>query len=155
MCERLYPGDDATIAWACSSLGKVYQRSGRPKDSELLHARALEVERQRFEGDSKEVATAILGLAVVRQLRGKEAEARTGVAEAIDMGRRLYPDGSIFLASLLWLLGSSRLKIGDAAAALPDLEEAERIMAGLLSDAHTDMVRLRTHVADCRAALDQ
>ena len=84
------------------------------------------------------------------------AEARQGFDQAVAMLRRFSPDGSPVMARVLWCSGSARFENeagGDAAAALPELEEAVAMAEKSLPPEHLHLEKYRETLARCRAAL--
>jgi serine/threonine protein kinase/tetratricopeptide (TPR) repeat protein len=155
MYERLYPGDDIEMAWSLSILGNVWVSLGRPADAEPLLLRLLEADKLRYIVDHSAVAISMCKLAHVRNALGRTAEARRGLDEAVAMMRRLTPAGSVRLAQALWYSGRAHLDDGDAAAALPELEEAVTIAAERLSAESPDLASYKDTLARCHAALGE
>jgi tetratricopeptide (TPR) repeat protein len=139
-----------------NNLGALLQAQGRLAEAEPPLVQALEMRQRLYQGDHPDVAANLCTLALTRQTLGKTAEARQGFDQAVAMLRRLCPDGSPQLARGLWRSGSARFENqggGDAAAALPELEEAVAMAEKLLPTRHPHLEEYRETLAKCRAAL--
>ena len=109
-------------------------------------------------GDHPNVANAFGNLARAQQALGKTAEARRGFDDAVAMHRRLTPQGSPRLARALWRSGSARLDSkdgGGAAAALPELQEAESMAEKFLPAGHPQFKEYRDTLDACKALLEE
>jgi tetratricopeptide (TPR) repeat protein len=114
--------------------------------------------KRLYAGADPEVALGVFNLALARQAMGKTVQARQGLDEAIAMLRRCPHDVAAMLARMLWYSGRARLenKSGaDAAAALPEVEEAVAIADQVLSPDHPHLEAYRATLAKCRAALEE
>ncbi len=154
--RRLYQGDHPDLATGMNNLANVWLTLGHAAQAEPLYVESLEMRQRLYEGDHQAVATGLGNLAQTRQALGKTAEARQGLDQAVAMLRRCSPDGSPMLASFLWCSGYARFENkrgGDAAAALPELEEAVAVAEKFLDPEHPDLKEYRATVAKCRAAL--
>lgn len=69
------------------------------------------------------------------------------------MLRKNSPNGSALLARVLWLSGSARLENKDAAAALPELQEAVAMAENHLKPDDKQIKEYSETLAACRAAL--
>lgn len=81
------------------------------------------------------------------------AEARQSLDEAVAMLRRLSSGGSSHLVNSLVQSGLARLDDGDAAAALPELEEALSMAEAILSPEASELDRCRAALVRCQKAL--
>jgi tetratricopeptide (TPR) repeat protein len=156
MRRRLYEGDHFDLATSMNDLANVQYVLGHRLEAEQLFVESLEMRRRLYEGDNPTVATSLANLALTRQALGKTAEARQGLDQAIAMLRRCSPGDSPRLASFLWHSGRARFEDepgGDAAAALPDFEEAVAIAEESLPPEHPHIAKYRETLARCRAAL--
>jgi tetratricopeptide (TPR) repeat protein len=155
MRRRLYKGDHADLAMGLSNLASARLVLGRGGEAEPLLVESLEMRQRLYKGDHLEVATGLSNLALTRLALGKTAEAQQGFDQAVAMLRRLSPDASPMLARTLARAGSARFDDGrgDAAAALPDLEEAVLIAEELLPPEHPHLAQYRASLAKCRAVL--
>jgi tetratricopeptide (TPR) repeat protein len=123
MIQRIYPGDHVDVARSLSNLANVRLERGRAAEAETLFLQALEMHQRLYTGDHALVAGGLSNLARAHHALGKSAEARRELDTAIAMLRRLSPKGSVLLSWVLWHSASIRMA-DDAAAALPELEEA-------------------------------
>jgi serine/threonine protein kinase/tetratricopeptide (TPR) repeat protein len=156
MRRRLYQGDHPDLATGLNNLANVRLALGHAADAEQLHVESLEMRRRLYQGDHPAVATALNNLARTHQALGKTAEARQGFDQAVAMLLRSSPDGSPMRARVLWCSGSARFENGDggdAAAALPELEEAVAMAEKLLPPEHPHLMGYRETLAKCRTAL--
>jgi len=153
MSERLFPRDHPSLIWPLSCLATQWSKSGRGAEAEPLAVRVLELATRHYGGDHSEVAQYIARLARVRNFLGRTAEAREGFDESIAMMRRLTPSGSAWLADVLWISAEARLANGDAAGALPELEEAVAMAAIHLAAMSPDLARYEETLVQCRVKL--
>ncbi len=156
MQRRIYRGDDPDLAIGLNNLADLRLELGRAADAEPLFVESLEMRQRIHTGDHPEVAIALHNLALLRRGLGKTAEARQGLDQAVAMLRRCSPDGSPPLACFLWSSGTVRFDDNggrDAAAALPELEEAVTMAEKFLPPEHPHLEAYRTTLAECRAAL--
>jgi tetratricopeptide (TPR) repeat protein len=129
---------------------------GHAAEAEQLLVESLEMRQRLHKGDDPVVATVLNNLAFTRQVLGKTAEARQGFDQAVAMLRRCSPDGSPMLARVLWCSGRARFENkGDAAAALPELDEAVAMAEKFLLPEHMHLEEYRETLARCRAALTE
>ena len=70
------------------------------------------------------------------------------------MLRRLAPDGSPPLASLLAKSGEARVESGDLEGAVTDFEEASRMAEKFLWPAHPDIEEYRAALESCRRSIE-
>jgi tetratricopeptide (TPR) repeat protein len=153
--RRIYKGDHPNVATGMNNLASARLALGRGAEAEQLLVESLEMRLRLYKGDHPAVATCMLNLAATRQALGKSAEARQGFDDAVAMLRRCSPDGSSLLARMLWYSGRARFDskvAGDAAAALPELEEAVTMAEKFLSPEHPQLAEYRETLAKCRAA---
>ena len=132
------------------------QALGRAAEAEPLFVECLEMRQRLHKGDDPAVAAALSNLAFAQQALGKTAEARQGFDQAVAMLRRFSPDGSRLMARVLGCSGRARFENkdgGDAAAALPELEEAVAMAEKYLPPEHQHLKEYRETLARCRAAL--
>ncbi|MBI1849905.1 MAG: serine/threonine protein kinase [Planctomycetes bacterium] len=152
MNRRLFPGDHPEVAHCLFTLSSTRLALGRFAEAEPVCLESLEMHRRLFKGDHMGVAMSLMNLARVRRALGKKAEARPSFDEAVAMLRRL-PEGSSELIKALCRSGSARLEDNDAAAALPELEEAVTMAEKLLPPESPQLKAYRETLEKCRAAL--
>jgi serine/threonine protein kinase/Tfp pilus assembly protein PilF len=141
------------IAENLNHLAGLLQAQNKPAEAEPLLREALAMNRAALPAGDTSIATGLSNLARLQQGLGKAAEARAGWDEAIAMLRQGSPNGSPLLARVLWRSGSARLENKDAAAALPELEEAVAIGERVLPAEHPQLNEYRTTLANCKAAI--
>jgi tetratricopeptide (TPR) repeat protein/tRNA A-37 threonylcarbamoyl transferase component Bud32 len=154
MNRRLFPGDHPGVAHSLYTLSAVQLSLGHAAEAESVCLEAVEMHRRLFPGDHLGVAMSLVNLTRARQALHRPAEARASLDEAVAMLRRLSPGGSIHLVNTLLRSGLARLDDNhDAAAALPELEEALRTAEAVLAPDASELDECRAALARCRAAL--
>lgn len=154
MRRRLFPGDNLDTATALKNLSSLLQDRGNFADAEPFAREALEMWQRHFAGDSPDVANGLSTLARCRQELGRAAEARQGFDASVAMLRRLSPDGSVLLARVLWRSANTHLGSEDAAAALPELEEAVAMAEKFLPAGHPHIQEYRDTLGQCRELIE-
>ena len=135
-----------TTGWDADKLGRL-------EEAESLCTQSLEMHQRIYRGDHIGVAMSLLNLAKVRRALHKPAEARQSIDPAVAMFRRLTPDGSSPLVQCLRQSAALHLDDGDAAAALPDLEEAVALGEKSLSPEDSELQHCREMLVSCKQAL--
>jgi serine/threonine protein kinase len=147
-----FPAGSVEITNTLTLLAVVVQEQAKFAEAEPLAREALDLNRASRPARNEHVAAGLSNLATVQQGLGKTAEARAGWDEAILMLRKNSPDGSALLARVLWRSGSARLENKDAAAALPELQEAVSMAEKVLPAEHAHLKEYRQTLARCKAA---
>jgi serine/threonine protein kinase/Tfp pilus assembly protein PilF len=147
------PAGSVEIASTLNSLVTVLQEQAKAAEAEPLAREAHEILRAALPAGHERIAVALSNLARVQQSVGKTAEARAAWDEAIPMLRKKSPDGSANLARVLWRSGVARMENKDAAAALPELQEAVTLAEKLLKPEDAQLAEYRAALARCKAAL--
>ena len=144
------------VATSLNNLATNCYAQGQYAQAEPLFTRALSIFRKALGSNHPNVAQCMSGLARTRQALGKTEEARRGFDGALAILRRVSPEGSPLLARVLWQSASARLDNKgeeDAAAALPELEEAVAMAEKFLKPEHPHLKEYRETLAKCEAAL--
>ena len=143
------------VASSLNNLAALYHAQGEYNQAEPLFARAMAIFETTLGPNHPNVAQSLSGLARTHQALGKTLQARQGFDKAMATLRRQSPGGSPLLARVLWLSASARLENQDAAAALPELEEAIAMAEKFLKSEHPHLQEYRATLAKCREALDK
>ena len=147
------PAGSVEIGNTLSILVAVLEELGKHAEAEPLARETVEIYRAKLPAGRDKVAGGLSNLARVQQSLGKSAEARANWDEAIALLRKSSSDGSALLARALWRSGSARLANKDAAAALPELEEAAAMGEKFLKADDKQLKEYRETLAKCKAAL--
>lgn len=153
--EKVFGPDHSRVAKALNNVGTNYLAQGQYDRAEPLLVRALQIKQSTLGPDHIEIAIGLSNLARARQGLEKTIESRQGFDDGIAMFKRLQPDGSPDLARILWRSASARLDNKDAAAALPELEEAVALAEKFLKPEHPDLKEYRDTLAKCREVIDK
>jgi len=123
--------DSPTLATSWANLGVVLGAMGKGEESLAAYQKALAVREKVLPPDHPDLASAIMNVGIALQENlGRPADAVPYFVRARDMLKgKLGPDHPT-LAFALHGHGSARLDLGQAAAAVPDLEDAYRIRSG-------------------------
>ncbi len=124
-------------------------------EAERLYREALAIRRAALPAGHRQISTVLNNLARVLQGLGQTAKARADWDEAIAMLRQGSPSGSATFARVLWRSGGARLANKDAAAALPELEEAAAMAEKFLKPEDPQLKEYRGTLAKCKAALTE
>ncbi len=157
--RKAFPAGHLNIAVALNDLARVLQARNSPAEAEPLYREALEIRRRAPKPGDQGIAQSLSNLARAQQMLGKVAEARAGWDEAIALLRR--GKESPLMARVLWRSGEARLENGDAAAALPELEEAVAMAERLLPRTGSgpadskDLDEFRPTLERCRAVVKE
>jgi serine/threonine protein kinase/tetratricopeptide (TPR) repeat protein len=146
------PAGHPTIAKGLTILAGLLQAQGKLAEAEPLFRDALAIRRAALPAGHPDIADVLSNLARVQHERGKTVEAHADWDESIAILRKGAPDGSALLARVLWCSGSARLQDKEAAAALPELEEAVAMAEKILPPEHPQLKEYRETLAKCRAA---
>jgi serine/threonine protein kinase/tetratricopeptide (TPR) repeat protein len=149
------PAGHPDIAGSLNGLATLLLLQNKLAEAEPLYREALTIRRAAFPAGHPQIATVLNNLARVQQGLGHTAEARAAWDEAIAMLRQGSPNGSANFARVLWRSGSARLENKDAAAALPELEEAAAMAEKLLKPEDPQLKEYRETLATCKAALTE
>ncbi len=149
------PAGHLDIAGSLNGLATLLLLQNKFAEAEPLYREALAIRRAAFPAGHHQISTVLSNLARVQQGLGHTAEARAGWDEAIAMLRNGSPNGSASFARVLWRSGSARLDNKDAAAALPELEEAAAMAEKLLKPEDPQLKEYREALAKCKAALTE
>jgi serine/threonine protein kinase/Tfp pilus assembly protein PilF len=151
------PAGHQDITDSLKNLAGILTAQNKFAEAEPLFREALEINRTALPAGHPDIATGLSNLARAQYALGRIAEARAGWDEAIAILRKGSPEGSPLLARVLWRSGSARLEnkdgTGDAAAALPELEEAVAMAEKVLPPEHPQLKEYRETLAKCKAAL--
>ena len=147
------PSGSVEIASTLNSLAVVLQEQNKHDEAEPFSREAVEINRAKRPPGHESIASSLSNLARVQQSLGKTADARASWDEAIAMLRKSSPDGSALLARVLWRSGGARLENHDAAAALPELEEAVSMSQKFLKSDDKQLEKFRETLAKCKAEL--
>jgi len=147
------PAGSVEIANSLNILAAVLQEQAKFAEAEPFAREAVKIYRAKLPAGDERVASCLSNLAWVQHGLGKSADARAGWDEAIPMLRKNSPDGSANLARVLWRSGSARLENKDAAAALPELQEAVAMAEKHLKPDDKQIKEYSETLAKCKAAL--
>ena len=153
--EKVLGPDHPGVLYILNRLAELYLVQSQYAPAEPLLTRALAIREKALVPDNADLAGSLSNLARARQGLGKTVEARQGFDQAVAMIRGLSPNGSSSLARLLWRSASARLENSDAAAALPELEEALTLGEKFLKPEHPHLKEYRDALAKCRDAIDK
>ena len=152
--EKALGPDHASVATILANLADLHVAQRQYAQAESLASRALAIREKALGPDHSDVALSLNMLARTRQGLGKTAEARPDFDAAIATFRRGSPKGSPLFARVLWRSASARLENKDAAAALPELEEAVALGEKFLKPEHPHLKEFRETLAKCRDAVN-
>jgi tetratricopeptide (TPR) repeat protein len=153
MNRRLFPGDHHSVGHALFVLGSTRLELGLLAEAEPVCLEAVEMHRRLYSGDHMATAMSLGKLARVRHGLHQDAQARQAFDEGVAMLRRM-PGGAFELMGALWRSGNARLDLGDAAGALPELEELVAMATAKLAADNPWLGTYRETLAKCRAALE-
>lgn len=148
--QRTLGSDNSATRRGMRVTGYFLHASGKSAEAEPYYARVLALDRALHSTDHRHIATDLLGLAMARHTLGRTTEARDLFDEAIDMFRRLNPNGSASLARALWLSGVAWMDEKAWASALDTLTEAVALGEQFLSPDHPHLAEYRTTLETCR-----
>ena len=151
--EKALGPDHPSTAGSLNNLANLFLSQRKYTEAEPLLTRALAMRRKALGPEHLDVAASLSNLARASQALGKTVEARQGFDKALAMLRRLSPEGSPVFARILWRSASARLDNKDAAAALPELEEAVALAEKFLPPEHPYLKEYRETLAKCREAI--
>ena len=120
-----------TVATSWANLGVVLGAQDKGEESLAAYQKAVAVREKVLPPDHPDLASSIMNVGIALQENlGRPADAVPYFERARDiLKKKLGPDHPT-LAHALHGLGSARLELKQAAAAVPDLEEAYRIRSG-------------------------
>ncbi len=153
--RKALPAGHPDIARDLSNLTTLLREDRRPAEAEPVGREALAIVRSALPEGHPGVVAVLVNLALVHQDLARPAEARAGFDEAIAILRKGPAGGSARFARVLWRSGSARLENkngGDAAAALPELEEAVATAEKLLPAEHPHLKEYRETLVKCKLA---
>jgi eukaryotic-like serine/threonine-protein kinase len=147
------PAGHPDIALGLNNLAVLLKAQDKLAEAEPLYREALTINRAALPAGHPTIARVLSGLATILQDQKKFTEARAAWDEAIPILRKNSPDGSANLARVLWRSGSARLENKDAAAALPELQEAVAMAEKHLKPDDKQIKEYSETLAKCKAAL--
>ncbi|HVT31608.1 MAG TPA: serine/threonine-protein kinase, partial [Rhodanobacteraceae bacterium] len=106
-------------------------------------------------GDGIDRAEALAQSALAAQDAGEGAKGLSDATEAVAMIRKAVPDGNYRLATPLIALARAKSSAGDAAGALPLIDEALRVLTPIRADDDPRMVEAKAVKVGILAALHQ
>ncbi len=148
------PTDSPELAVQLGAFSQTLLELKAFDEAEPLIRQALAINRAATPAAEADIAGCLSMLSRAQQALGKHAEARAGWNEAIAMLRKGSPEGSALLGRVLWSSASARLENMDAAAALPELEEAVSMAEKVLPADHPQLKEYRETLGKCKAAIE-
>lgn len=153
MNGRLYPGDHPMVAHGLLTLGSTRLALGDAKAAATACDRAVAMHRALFAADHIGTAMSLAARARARAAQpGHATEATADFVDAVAMLHRL-PEGPQPLRQVLWHSAQHRLAQGDAAGALPELEELLQLGSKALAPDSPWLARYREALARCKEEL--
>jgi len=146
-------GDTGEVLSDLFGLGMQLQRLARHADAEPVLVECVAHCRREHAGDHPQIVSGLCLLGRTLLALERHADAQPVFDEALAMDTRLRPEASAVRARLQWFAASTRLRCGEAAGALPDLEAAVAMAEQFLPVDSKDLAEYRASLADCRAAL--
>jgi serine/threonine-protein kinase len=131
------------------NLQRLQHRYAQARDSLRAASAALPAK------DNPVRAAVLAQLAEAELDAGDAATADARAKEALDISRKVLPPGNYRLASALYSLARSRIALGQAADALPLLEEARALRANVFEEADLRRLELRVAKIEALAALQR
>lgn len=154
MRQRLFTGDHRAIASSFDSLGRVQHALGRTADAEKMAMKACDMFARISQEDTDEKGVALLNLAAVLiDLRPEDAIVKAD--QGLAMLQRVFPQGHPYVARGYWRAAGARLATGNAAEALPLIEQCISMAEKLLPADHPELPKYRRTLEECQAAISK
>jgi len=155
MRRRMYRGDSVGVAASLSNVANLYRATGREREAEGLHRESLGM-RIRLHGErSPAAAQGMSDLAVTLDALGRGAEARREFDRAIEILRDTTGEDLPTLALMLGASARSRMRAGDAAAAVREWAEIVGIEEQFSKPGDRKLERAMDALEACRTRLAQ
>ena len=151
---KVFPEGHATRLASAQQLATLLLDSGKVPEAREAYRELIEVRRARA-SESRELGTALLGLATADYAMRDWDEAITNARESIEVYRRILPEKHLDVARPLRLLGWCAVVAGRPAEGEAPLREALEIRSAELPDDHHDIAQTRVCLAICLAWLEQ
>jgi serine/threonine protein kinase len=143
---RAEPRDAHRVLTARSNMALLLLDLGRSQEAREEADRALAGARESGAIDPTTLGEALNSIAILRDRLGSADEAEALRREAVELPRKVYPDGDTKLALVLYNLGRQLANQGRAQEAFEALDEAVRMMDELGLADHPDAVHFRARL---------
>ncbi len=124
--RALYDEDSPYVADLLCDLSLYETQRGHADQAESLSRRALEI-REKHLGDHRDTATSLSALGSILLGRGDRVGARDLLERALEMRKRVFPEGSA-------AIGDSQRRLGDLERSSGNLEHAEELFRACLDN---------------------